>query len=124
LPSWLMKDAGISPSSLGRRSGHRWTFQPCFLAVEKRDRMSAKSIAPSTERKPPEIFCWGAHSSALFQVEKSCVFKRKGELGRERTLAWFQGTAALYSGAESRNRSPCNPECDSSGTPSTSILTT
>ena len=33
------------------------TFQPCFLAVEKRDRMSAKSIAPSTERKPPEIFC-------------------------------------------------------------------
>ena len=23
LPSWLMKDAGISPSSLGRRSGHR-----------------------------------------------------------------------------------------------------
>jgi hypothetical protein len=33
------------------------TFQPCFLAVEKRDRMSAKSIAPSAERKPPEIFC-------------------------------------------------------------------
>jgi hypothetical protein len=23
LPSWLMKDAGISPSLLGRRSGHR-----------------------------------------------------------------------------------------------------
>jgi hypothetical protein len=33
------------------------TFQPCFLAVEKRDRMSSKSIAPSAERKPPEIFC-------------------------------------------------------------------
>jgi hypothetical protein len=31
------------------------TFQPCFLAVEKRDRMSAKSIATSTERKPPEL---------------------------------------------------------------------
>ena len=31
-------------------------FQPCFLAVEKKDRMSAKSTAPSAERKPPEIF--------------------------------------------------------------------
>ena len=31
-------------------------FQPCFLAVEKKERMSAKSIAPSAERKPPEIF--------------------------------------------------------------------
>ena len=32
-------------------------FQPCFLAVEKKERMSAKSIAPAGERKPPEIFC-------------------------------------------------------------------
>ena len=31
-------------------------FQPCFLAVEKKERMRAKSIAPSDERKPPEIF--------------------------------------------------------------------
>ena len=31
-------------------------FQPCFLAVERNERMSAKSIAPSDERKPPEIF--------------------------------------------------------------------
>ena len=30
--------------------------QPCFLAVEKKERMSAKSMAPSTERKPLEIF--------------------------------------------------------------------
>ena len=30
--------------------------QPCFLAVEKNERISAKSTAPSTERKPPEIF--------------------------------------------------------------------
>ena len=30
--------------------------QPCFLAVEKNERMSAKSTAPSTEQKPPEIF--------------------------------------------------------------------
>ena len=31
-------------------------FQPCFLAVEKKERMSAKSIAPCNDRKPPEIF--------------------------------------------------------------------
>src|ERR1019366_7777345 len=31
-------------------------FQPCFLAVEKKERMTAKSVAPSSERKPPEIF--------------------------------------------------------------------
>jgi hypothetical protein len=29
------------------------------LAVEKKDRMSAKSMAPSAERKPPEIFYRG-----------------------------------------------------------------
>jgi hypothetical protein len=32
-------------------------FQPCFLAVERNDRMVAKSIAPSGDRKPPDIFC-------------------------------------------------------------------
>src|ERR1019366_5740010 len=31
-------------------------FQPCFLAVETNERMVAKSVAPSAERKPPEIF--------------------------------------------------------------------
>jgi hypothetical protein len=31
-------------------------FQPCFLAVEKKERMTAKPIAPSKDRKPPEIF--------------------------------------------------------------------
>jgi hypothetical protein len=32
-------------------------FQPCFLAVERKDQMVAKSLAPSSERNPPEIFC-------------------------------------------------------------------
>jgi hypothetical protein len=32
-------------------------FQRCFLAVETKERMSAKSIAPCNDRKPPEIFC-------------------------------------------------------------------
>ena len=30
---------------------------PCFLAVESTDRITAKSLAPCSERKPPEIFC-------------------------------------------------------------------
>src|SRR6516165_8129842 len=33
------------------------TFQPCFLAVEMKERMTAKSVAPAMQRKPPEIFC-------------------------------------------------------------------
>ena len=32
------------------------TFQPCFLAVERTERMTAKSFAPSSKRNPPEIF--------------------------------------------------------------------
>src|SRR5271169_808697 len=31
-------------------------FLPCFLAVETKERISAKSIAPCNDRKPPEIF--------------------------------------------------------------------
>src|SRR4051812_12214373 len=30
--------------------------QPCFLAVESSERITANSIAPSMERNPPEIF--------------------------------------------------------------------
>ena len=30
--------------------------QPCVLAVDRNERMSAKSMAPSIERNPPEIF--------------------------------------------------------------------
>ena len=40
----------------GSRVRASMMFQPCFLAVEEKKRMSAKSIAPSNERKPPEIF--------------------------------------------------------------------
>ena len=41
----------------GSRVRASMMFHPCFLAVEKKERMSAKSIAPCGERKPPEIFC-------------------------------------------------------------------
>src|ERR1700682_5637534 len=41
----------------GSRVRASMMFQPCFLAVETKERMSTKPIAPSNERKPPEIFC-------------------------------------------------------------------
>src|SRR5271167_2349194 len=45
---------------LARFDGSRDTasimFQFCFLAVETKERISAKSIAPCNDRKPPEIF--------------------------------------------------------------------
>jgi hypothetical protein len=30
---------------------------PCFLAVDMNERMTAKSAAEASQRKPPEIFC-------------------------------------------------------------------
>src|SRR3954466_10272449 len=43
-----------------RRSGLAFRVcrisQPCFRAVDSSERITAKSIAPSMERKPPEIF--------------------------------------------------------------------
>src|ERR1700722_8291911 len=48
-------------SDLARFDGSRdrasMMFQFCFLAVETKERISAKSIAPCIDRKPPEIFC-------------------------------------------------------------------
>jgi RNA polymerase sigma-70 factor, ECF subfamily len=41
----------------GWRDRASMMFQPCFLAVETKERISAKSIAPCNDRKPPEIFC-------------------------------------------------------------------
>src|SRR3954451_9487848 len=40
----------------GSRDRASMMFQPCFLAVETKERISAKSIAPCNDRKPPEIF--------------------------------------------------------------------
>ena len=39
----------------GSRDRASMMFQPCFLA-ETKERISAKSIAPCNDRKPPEIF--------------------------------------------------------------------
>src|ERR1700722_11100044 len=41
----------------GSRDSASMMFQSCFLAVETKERISAKSIAPCIDRKPPEIFC-------------------------------------------------------------------
>jgi hypothetical protein len=40
-------------------------FQPCFLAVETKERISAKSIAPCNDRKPPEIFLTKLHHAPV-----------------------------------------------------------
>src|ERR1019366_5499922 len=49
-----------SRSDFTRADGSRvrapMIFQPCFMAVETNERMVPKSVAPSAERKPPEIF--------------------------------------------------------------------
>ena len=47
------RDLARFDGSLDRAS---MMFQPCFLAVETKERISAKSIAPCNDRKPPEIF--------------------------------------------------------------------
>jgi hypothetical protein len=39
---------------VGSRDRASMMFQPCFLAVETKERISAKSIAPCNDRKPPE----------------------------------------------------------------------
>jgi len=44
-------------------------LHPCFLAVERTDRIVAKSSAPCSDRKPPETFCW------TFIILPSCSAK-------------------------------------------------
>src|SRR5262249_32911935 len=41
----------------GSRVRDSMMLQRCCLAVEKKERMSSNVIAPSKDRKPPEIFC-------------------------------------------------------------------
>jgi hypothetical protein len=45
-------------------------FQSCFLAVEMKERITAKSIAPCNDRKPPEIF--DEASSCARRVRPDC----------------------------------------------------
>ena len=56
-------------------------LHPCFLAVERTERMTAKSLAPSSDRKPPEIFCRNfiirASRSARLLVKGTCGSVRK-----------------------------------------------
>src|SRR5665647_2257271 len=55
-------------------------FQPCFLAVERKPRMVAKSAAPSGERKPPEIFM----RSFIMRTSRSASLLLKGTAGSSR----------------------------------------
>ena len=55
-------------------------FQPCFLAVEMKPRMVAKSFAPCSDRKPPEIFLELRHAHVLLGL---IVGEGHGEVGEE-----------------------------------------
>ena len=81
-------------------------FQPCFLAVEKKERISAKSIAPSGERKPPELYFFKL--IALWRdVEQAYMLRRiryvtvvlpTGAIGtREAPPLWHTSPAGLTS---------------------------
>ena len=83
-------------NNLGRRSGQATRmsanrrvglevkvcnkFQPCFLAVERTVRMTAKSFAPHSERNPPEIF-W---RSFIIRPSRSARLLVKGTVGSVR----------------------------------------
>src|SRR5271157_144539 len=54
--------------------------QPCFLAVESNDRMTPNSAAPSSERKPPEIFC----RSFIIRPSRSAWLLVNGTAGSDR----------------------------------------
>src|SRR3954469_9636298 len=54
--------------------------QPCFLAVERSERITAKSSAPASERKPPEIFC----RSFIIRPSRSTRLLVKGTRGSVR----------------------------------------
>src|SRR6516164_11675620 len=51
---WMVHERrSDSAKFAGSRVRASMMFQPCFLAVETKERMSAKSIVPSNERSPP-----------------------------------------------------------------------
>src|SRR3954469_4529842 len=54
--------------------------QPCFLVVERSERITAKSLAPASERKPPEIFC----RSFIIRTSRSNRLLVKGTRGSVR----------------------------------------
>src|SRR5665648_1140012 len=54
--------------------------QPCFFAVERSERITPKSFAPSVERKPPEIFC----RSFIIRPSRSAKLFVKGTRGSVR----------------------------------------
>src|SRR5208283_1743693 len=60
-------------------------FQPCFLAVAMNERRTAKSVAPSSERKPPEIFC----RSFIMRPSRSASLLVNGTVGscRKRSVS-------------------------------------
>ena len=56
---------------------------PCFLAVDMNERMTAKSAAEASQRKPPEIFCltFIMRPSRVFNEQERRHIQQKIELG-------------------------------------------
>ena len=106
-------------------------FHPCFLAVDRAERITAKSLAPSSERKPPEIFCrsfiirpsrsarllvngtadWrgsGVHSCLWVRKRSSKLWPtRRG--GRPRGLVLVSAGCASWNAGHERQWHPHNP---------------
>jgi hypothetical protein len=57
------------PADLARFDGSRdsesMIFHPCFFAVEKKEGMSAKSVAPSNDENPPKSFLTKLHHALV-----------------------------------------------------------
>ena len=81
-------------------------FQPCFLAVEKKERMSAKSIAPSGERKPPEILPKLHHAPVAFGLIVGEGNRRIVEEAQGVLFACCKTQEEIMSGSARRTAAP------------------
>jgi hypothetical protein len=63
--------------------------RPCFLAVERTERIRAKSSAPFSSRKPPDIFCRGF----IIRPSRSARLLLNGRRGsaRKRSTSGLRG---------------------------------
>ena len=59
------------------------TLQPCFLAAEMKERMLAKSSAPSVERKPGRRLFWIFWRSFIMRSSRSASLLVKGTVGSQ-----------------------------------------
>ena len=76
----VIQDGVVRLGAWGRWSVSGGYPEPCFFAVERSERITPKSFAPSVERKPPEIFC----RSFIIRPSRSARLFVKGTRGSVR----------------------------------------